>query len=230
MERRAGIILQARMSSRRLPAKALARVGEWPVVEHCLRRLKAAGAGDVILATTVEPDDDALEAVAARLGVPCFRGDAADVLDRFVRCANSRELHYVIRATADNPAVDVLAPGRVLDLLRRTGADYVYEDGLPYGGAVEGVTCEALVRAAALARDAFDREHVTTLVRRRTDLFRVVCVPAPPPLVRPDVRVTIDTAEDLIRVRELFALVPPGMPALRELIDAWDRTVGRSVA
>lgn len=230
MERRAGIILQARMASQRLPGKALAQIGRRPIVEHCLRRLVSAGIGEVVLATTDRPDDDVLAEAARRMGVACFRGGADDVLDRLARCASSRGLHDVIRATADNPGVDVLAPRRVLDALRRTAADYVCEEGLPYGAAVEGVTCEALLRAATLARDPSDREHVTTFVRRRTDLFNVVRIPPPAPLARPDVRLTVDTREDLLRMRDLFRLASADLPPLGDLIEAWDRTAARSVA
>jgi len=78
---------------------------------------------------------------------------------------------YIIRATADNPAVDVDAPGRVLAALVEGAADYAIESGLPYGSAVEAITVDALTKADAMAVDASDREHVTPLVRR-TGFFR----------------------------------------------------------
>lgn len=227
---RAGIILQVRMDSRRLPGKALALVGGRPLVEQCIRRLQHGDAAPVILATTTRDDDQVLAALGHLAGVGVFRGAASDVLDRFVRCAAAYDLAYVIRATADNPAVDPAAPQRVLDALVRTGADYVREEGLPYGAAVEGVTTAALMRAAALARDAEDREHVTTFVQRRTDLFRGVCLDAPPPLARPDVRLTVDTPDDLLRMRQLYDSIAADLPTVPQLIDAWDARRNQAVA
>jgi spore coat polysaccharide biosynthesis protein SpsF len=164
------------------------------------------------------------------VGVPAFRGDADDVLERYVQCAAHFGFDCIVRATADNPGVDVEAPGRVLDALHRVRADYVHEHGLPYGAAVEGVRTEALVRAAKLTRDVFDREHVTTFVRRRTDLFAVVQLQAPRDRARPDVRLTVDTIEDLDRVRGIYQSTTAGMPSVADFIAAADRTARQSVA
>jgi spore coat polysaccharide biosynthesis protein SpsF (cytidylyltransferase family) len=227
---RAGIILQSRMASQRRPGKALQRIGGRPLVEHCLIRLLASETAPVILATTMRADDDAVADVGERVGVPVFRGAEDDVLDRFARCAEAFRLEVVIRATGDNPAVDIDAPSRLLSALRRSGAAYVREDGLPYGAAVEAVTTDALLRQARLARDPADREHVTTFVRRHEDQFTVLALPAPVPLARPDVRVTVDTSDDLQQMRRMYALVGEGLRPLSAFIHAWDRLDERSVA
>ena len=225
MRTRAGIILQARLGSLRLPGKALATIGAHSVLEHCLRRLMFAGVAPVVLATTERPEDDVLEAIALKLGAGVFRGSTNDVLARFVSAADAFDFELVIRATGDNPCVDIQAPGRLIEMLRAHQADYVSEDAMPYGGAVEAVTREALRRAAHEAHHAEDREHVTTYVRRSTQRFHVLLVPAPAPLRRPDVRVTVDTAADLAHVRELYARAGMDMPALRHLIEAAGRPI-----
>ncbi len=220
MRTRAGIILQARYNSSRLPGKALEVVAGRTILEHCLRRLIKAGVAHVVLATTWEPEDDALAAVARRLGAGVYRGDTEDVLGRFANAARFFELDPVLRATGDNPAVDVQAPGRVLAALRQTDADYVLEAGLPYGSAVEGMTAEALHTAAALALDAYDREHVTSFIRSNRHMFEIAEVSAPASLVRPALRLTVDTREDLDTVRELFFRTQSDDPSLSALIAA----------
>lgn len=230
MRTRAGIILQARFGSSRLPGKALATINGKTVLEHCVRRLMFAGVAPVVLATTSRPEDDGLEAVARSLGIGVFRGDVNDVLGRYVNAAEAFGFDSVIRATGDNPCVDIQAPGRLLAAMRTYEADYVWEDGLPYGAAVEAVTREALIRAAHEAHHAEDREHVTIYVRRNTQDFRVVLTPAPTPLRRPDVRVTVDTAADLEHVRELYARTGMDMPSLRHVIEAAGRPTRTEVA
>jgi spore coat polysaccharide biosynthesis protein SpsF len=220
MRTRAGIILQARYNSTRLPGKALEPLAGRTILEHCLRRLVAAGVARVVLATTWEAEDDALAAIARRLGVSVYRGDSNDVLRRFADAARFYELDPVLRATGDNPAVDIQAPGRLLSALRLTQADYVHEAGLPCGAAVEGMTAEALQRAATLAHDSYDREHVTTFIRNNPDLFNVAEVNAPIPLVRPSLRLTVDTREDLDKLRELFFRTHSDDPSLAGLIAA----------
>src|SRR5262249_33452231 len=111
-----------------------------------------------------------------------------------------------------------------LRALRQTGADHIVEDGLPYGGAVEAVTMDALDRADVLAVDAADREHVTTLIRRDRDRFAPATVPAPAQVRRPDIRVTIDTADDLQFARSLAARMDnwTAMPELAQAIRVID--------
>lgn len=220
MRTQAGIILQARFGSSRLRGKALAHVGSRTILEHCLSRLIQAGVGRVVLATTTEAEDNALAAAATRLGAGVFRGDRTDVLKRFSDAARTFDLDPVIRATADNPAVDVQAPGRLIAALRHTGADYLREDGLPVGAGVEAMTAEALHRAARLAGDPYDREHVTPFILKRRDLFRVTCLEAPAPLRRPGLLLTVDTGDDLAWVRELFARTGAEDPSLADLIAA----------
>jgi spore coat polysaccharide biosynthesis protein SpsF len=227
----AGIILQARLGSSRLPGKALVTIAGQTILEHCLRRLMFAGVAHVVLATTDRPEDQQLVDVAQRLGASVFRGDAANVLGRFVAAADAFGFESIVRATGDNPGTDIQAPGRLLAALRATEADYVHEVGLPYGAAVEAVTRDALVRAAHEATHADDREHVTAYVRRNSHLFRVVQLAAPTPLRRPDVRLTVDTAEDLAHVRAIFERTGGGdLPSLRHLIEAAGRPARREVA
>lgn len=220
MRTRAGIILQARYASTRLFGKALEPVGGRTILEHCLRRLVKAGVARVVLATTCEPEDDVLEVIARRVGAAVFRGDTTDVLGRLSDAARAFDLDPVLRATGDNPAVDVQAPGRILAALRLTDADYVQEHGLPYGAAVEGMTAEALHRAAALAQEPYDREHVTSFIRSNPEIFTVAEVSAPVSLVRPSLRLSVDTQDDLDRLRELFFRTRSDDPSLAALIAA----------
>lgn len=230
MRQTAGIILQARFASTRLPGKALQPIDRWTVLEHCLRRLKWSAVAPVVLATTERPDDDPLAALARRLGVQVFRGETDDVLERYVAAARAFNFDLIVRATGDNPATDIDAPGRLLAAIRDGRADYAMEDGLPYGAAVEAVTCEALVRAARQASAPEDREHVTPFVRRNTDSFRVLRLSAPAPLCRPDLRVTVDTQSDLAYVRDLFARTRRQMPTLGQVIQAAGQPVRTGVA
>jgi spore coat polysaccharide biosynthesis protein SpsF len=223
------IILQARMASSRLPGKAMANLGGRPLVARCVERLRAQSTLPVILATTTRSDDDVLAEEGRSLGVTVVRGAADDVLSRFVQVVTAFGLEDCIRATADNPAVDTDAPQRVLDLRRRANADHVVEHGLPYGAAVEAVSAAALVRAAECATDPADREHVTTFIRRDPQFVALTAI-APREVRRPDVRLTVDTLEDLERMRLLYAMLgrvsPP--PPLADLIAASDRAQRQS--
>jgi spore coat polysaccharide biosynthesis protein SpsF (cytidylyltransferase family) len=218
------ILLQARMGSTRLPGKVFAPVMGKSVLTHCLERLIASGAGTVVLATTTELEDDVLPAEAERLGVAVVRGDRLDVLARFAIAARTLTPRFVVRATADNPAVDIGAPVRTLQALRSSGADFCCETGLPIGTAVEAMTIEALLDAHLRATAPADREHVTTFIRRERSRYRVVETPAPSSVCRPDLRLTVDTTGDLTFIRAIAARLqtPLSHAPLERIIAAAD--------
>lgn len=193
---RALVLLQARTGSTRLPGKVLADIAGTPLMERCIRRLQAACVGPVMVATTALVEDRPIVELADRCGALVVQGSVEDVLGRFVQGARHWDGRFVIRATADNPLVDIEACGRVLQYLAR-GADYVVEKGLPVGAAVEGMTTAALREAGRVATDPYDREHVTPWLRRATEAFTVGEPWAPADLVRWDLRFTVDTAADL---------------------------------
>ncbi|HVB37348.1 MAG TPA: NTP transferase domain-containing protein [Vicinamibacterales bacterium] len=218
------IVLQARMASQRLPGKAMERLAGDTLVGHCLRRLTSAGLAPVVLATTVALEDDVLAAEALRYGVRVIRGPREDVLRRFAQVARETGAAYLIRATADNPAVDIDGPARVLAAIRAGRADYCCERSLPHGAAVEAVRAEALLDAAAHAVEPYDREHVTPYVKFNRLRYRVLMPEAPAAVRRPDLRVTVDTPADLDYVHQVLEAAGRGTgPApLADIIRAAD--------
>ena len=218
------ILLQARMASSRLPDKVLAPIGARTLLAHCITRLLVGSAAPVMLATTTSEEDDVLVAAATSYCVPVFRGPADDVLARFVLAARSVGARYVVRATADNPLTDIDGPERLLRQLRLSGADHVIEAGLPYGAAVEAMTVDALNRAALQATDPADREHVTPLIRRDRDRFTPLVIEAPLGVRRPELRLSVDTTEDLQFMRRIAARMHDwaGVPELAQAIRTID--------
>jgi spore coat polysaccharide biosynthesis protein SpsF (cytidylyltransferase family) len=227
--RTVAVVLQARMGSTRLPGKALERLAGRTLLGHCIARLREARAGRVVVATTTRAEDDELVVEARRWGAVVCRGSEHDVLERYVGAASMTGADLVVRATGDNPAVDPGSLVRLLGVVHATGADHAVERGLPYGSTVEIVSAAALRRAAAMATDPADREHVTTLIRRQDSGFRCAIAEAPESLRRPDLRFTVDTATDLAYMRQVIALAErrAGRPAtLATMIAAADFLAG----
>lgn len=231
MSEGAAIVLQARLGSTRLPGKSLAPIAGRSLLARTVERLQARSGLPVVLATTTLPADDLLCDEARALGIDVLRGPAEDVLARYAIAASALGVRVVIRATADNPAVDLDAPRRTLDMLMRADADYVVDRGLPVGATVEAISAAALVRAAGVATAAYDREHVTPFIKR-DPRARALDLLAPLSLRRADLRLTVDTAADLTAMRQLYTeLGPPAVPApLEQFILAADRLHVRAVA
>jgi len=228
MATRPGIILQARLASVRLPAKVLAPVGGRTILHRCITRLMSSGVGPVVLATTEAPADDVLALLASRLGACVFRGDTDVVLARMCGAAEAYDIDPIVRATADNPAVDPAAPARLIEALRTSGADYAREDGLPIGAGVEAITAAALRASACLATSSYDREHVTTFIRANASPQRLRLLSPPAALRQPSLRLTVDTADDLAWIRELFFRAAADEPSVPQLITAARHTMRRA--
>lgn len=172
----AAVILQARMTSTRLPGKVLKSVGGRTVLEwvvHGCRRIQGI---DVVCAAVPEGEAHApVVAEAVRLGLPVARGSETDVLDRFHIAAALVAADEIVRVTTDCPMIDPRVCGEVLEKLRSEQADYASNNdpaGYPHGLDCEAFTRPALERATALATNPYDREHVTPWLRREPSVRR----------------------------------------------------------
>lgn len=204
------VIIQARMTSTRLPGKVLMELAGEPMLARQIARLRRCREADeLMLATTTNADDDPLVALARDLGVGCFRGSEHDVLARYVGAARQAAADLVARVTSDCPLIDPAETDRVIAALkaRRATHDYaanVLDRRLPRGLDTEALWADALERAARMAESAPAREHVTYfLVRERPEWFRRHSVRAGDG-DDSDLRWTVDTPDDLALVRRLY--------------------------
>jgi len=166
--------LQVRMGSRRLPGKALMKIHGRSIFERAIGRLRASPAVDAVVAlTTRRGEDDAITAECERLGILFYRGPEDDVLARFFEASEIFRPEIVIRATADNPLIEIGSIERIVKALRSFSLDYCMEKDLPCGAATEAMTAAALARAHAEARDPEHREHVTLYIKEHPDDFPI---------------------------------------------------------
>jgi len=203
--------LQARMGSTRLPGKVLMRIRGKSILERAILRLRAARAiDDVAVLTTCLREDNAVAEEAARLGARSYRGPELDVLRRFQEASETFRPDIVVRATADNPLIDIGSVDRIVEGLRAGNLDLCMESELPYGAATEACTAEALAKAHRFARDIRDREHVTLYIKEHREEFCVSYLTPPEHLRRPQIRVTVDTAEDFMLMDRLIGSLEEG--------------------
>lgn len=219
------------MASRRLPGKALLPVGGMPLLELLLRRVaRARHAARLLVATTARTDDDAIAALARKLGVPAVRGPEDDVLTRYalaLEAAGDPQPGCIVRVTGDNPLTDPVLLDAVVDSVLTAGADYSYAPAAPLGTASDAFSGHALRRCHDEASGPFEREHINGWILANPALFRRFDVEPAPDLRRPDLRVTIDTPDDLARVRELLdGAGDPVALDLGTIVARWDATIG----
>jgi spore coat polysaccharide biosynthesis protein SpsF len=201
--------LQARMGSTRLPGKVLLRIQGKTILERAIERLRAADkVHEVVVLTTTLDEDAAVCEEAARLQALVFRGSSDDVLQRFQQASEQYGPDVLVRATADNPLLDIGSVNRVVQALQSSNLDWCIESNLPVGAATEALTPEVLSRLDRTVRSSRDREHVTLYIKEHPDAFRVALLVPPDSLRRPELRLTVDTMEDFIFVEDLIQRIP----------------------
>jgi spore coat polysaccharide biosynthesis protein SpsF len=201
-------ILQARMSSTRLPGKVMKPLAGRPMVERQLERVSRCQAlSRIIVATSTDASDDPLAAHLEGLGVDVFRGSLTDVLGRYMGAARAFGVTgQVVRLTADCPLAD---PGVIDDCVRlhaRLGVDYVSngrQPTYPHGLDVEAFNLSALEAADREADDPYEREHVTPFIYRRPERFALAALTQDVDESR--LRWTVDTPEDFAFVERVYA-------------------------
>lgn len=208
------IIVQARMTSTRLPGKVLLPLAGVPMLTRLVERLRRVQRADgIVVATTTNATDDTISALCAQLGVPCHRGSEHDVLSRYADAARLHGADVVVRITSDCPLIDPALIDQVIAAYEEGGSDYVSNmlpPTWPYGMAVEVFSAAALAQAHAEATQAAEREHVTPFLYWHPERYRLRNVASPVDLSHH--RWTVDTPEDYALVSRLFDHLMPTRP------------------
>ncbi|MDZ4054528.1 MAG: glycosyltransferase family protein [Phenylobacterium sp.] len=209
-------LLQARLSSTRLPGKVLLPLAGAPMLLRQIERVRRARRIDqIVVATSLEPSDDPLVDVLKEAGLAVHRGPLADVLARFVGALDVWPADHVVRLTGDCPLIDPEVIDATIALHLGEGADYTHNrydpSGYPKGQDVEVISAAALRRTAAQDHSPEAREHVTWTVRNAPDLYRVARLD--PQVDEGQVRWTVDTPDDYEFVRRVYEGLYPANPA-----------------
>jgi spore coat polysaccharide biosynthesis protein SpsF len=193
-------VIQARMGSTRLPGKVLESIGDRTLLAWTVEGVQAIpGLAAVVVATTVEPEDDVLAEAAAALGVEVHRGPVQDVLTRCYEAVAPFKPEIVVRQTADNPFPDPSIAAAQVEALVAGELDYVGIAGWPIGIAAEVCRMDAFRAAMHEATAAADREHVMPYLYSNPERFRIGTLPRaePGPAGGERWRYTVDTPEDM---------------------------------
>ena len=171
------VIVQARMSSTRLPGKVLKEVQGKPLIEILLHRLSQSKKIDkVVLATSNNKENNILAKTVQKLGFDVFRGSEDDVLNRYFQAASKYSPKIIVRITGDCPIIDPVMIDKVISLYQKEHSDYAsntnpptYPDGLD----VEVFSFDSLKEANKKAKTDYEREHVTPFIRKNKNLKNI---------------------------------------------------------
>jgi spore coat polysaccharide biosynthesis protein SpsF len=215
MENKIVAIIQARMTSSRLPGKVMLDIAGYPMLDHVLYRVsKTKLVDEIIVATTTNPADDPIEVFCHEKGFSCFRGSEFDVLDRFYQSALANEADIIVRITADCPLIDADMIDAMLKSFMDNQVDFAanrlpppWKRTFPIGLDIEIASFQALENAWKNATTKFEREHVMPYLYEVPERFKTLLIHHEPDYGNR--RWTVDTAEDLVLVRRIFQHFSP---------------------
>mgnify|MGYP003386318244 CR=1 FL=1 len=201
-------VLQARMSSTRLPGKVLRPLAGQPMVLRQIERLRRAHRLDeLVVATSSEASDDPLVAALHAAGVKVFRGSLDNVLDRFIGALDAFPADHVVRLTADCPMTDPDVLDEAIALHIDQAADYTSNTpatfAFPKGLDVEIITAAALRQTAVEATRPEDFEHVTWAVWNQPERWKISWLSSPH-IDDGEIRWTVDTPDDFAFVTAIY--------------------------
>lgn len=197
-----GTIIQARISSTRLPFKVLKKLpynSNLTVLDQMIRRVKKTKLVEsIIIATTTEPEDEQIIEIAKRNKVDFIKESKEDVLSRYYYAAKKFNLDIIVRLTGDCPCIDWNIIDNVVQVYKDGNFDFVsnvLERTFPYGLDVEVFSLKVLQEAFLNAKEYKHREHVTPYIFL-SGKFKIKNVCAPKEFHKPEIRITLDTEED----------------------------------
>ena len=202
-DRSIGLIIQARMSSTRLPGKVLMPMpfaSETTLLGRIVGALKTTG-GTVIVATSTNKENDLIEQFCESKGVQCFRGGEDDVFSRFHEIQLNESFSTIFRFTADNPFIDLGKLYQFYNSFIGSGVDYAYSKGMPLGMNFEAVKGDLFVELNKLELTSEEREHVTLVVHRLDNIKKIFIQLAN----SADLRMTVDTPIDYAQASLLMS-------------------------
>lgn len=229
-QKKIDVIIEARMTSSRLPGKVLLPAAGKPMLEHMVERTRRIPEiSDVIIATTVNDTDEPIVALAKRLHVTYFCGDEDDVLGRVVKAAKQFGTEVIVEITGDDPLLDPeLSSDVIKAFLERDGQiDYVANDiegTFPIGWNTRAFPTTVLEAVEKKTSHPIDREHVVNYIVKHPHEFRMYNIAAEGMYRRPDIRLTLDTKADYEVMRRVFEALYRDTPAFtaRDIIHFLD--------
>jgi spore coat polysaccharide biosynthesis protein SpsF len=193
-------IIEARMTSSRLPGKVLMKILERPILHYMIDRLKAVTLIDrIVLATTINSTDDILVEFAKDEGIDFFRGSEEDVMLRVIEAADFANADIIVEVTGDCPIIDPEIIEQTISMYNNNNVDYVsngHVRSYPDGMDTQVYSLETLKRSISMTNDLLDHEHVTLHIRNNPKLFTRINLIAPPEVYWPELGLTLDERSD----------------------------------
>jgi len=221
------LIIQARMSSTRLPGKSMMPLADKPLVYRMVERLKKCKQVDeIVIATSDQPEDQVLVELANELGVSSFQGNLLDVRDRYLNAAEKSKADFIIRIPADNPMPDANEIDKLIEFHLKNNSQgfssnlaQVNNSGYLDGIGAEIFSTKLLRESVARSNSDTVKEHVhrnffdySTQTPVDASWCPIASPKATAELRRPDIILDVNTMDDYTKIKRIYDNLYPKNP------------------
>ena len=213
-------IIQARLGSDRLPSKVLKKIGDKRVIEILLHRLSLSKKISQVAIAIPNRNNSKLKKFLKKKKFEVFEGSEKNVLERYYKAAKKFNGKIIVRITADCPLIDSTLVDKTIDILQKKGVSYAsncYPRTFPDGLDVEVFTLKTLQKAFQKSKTDYEKEHVTPFMKKDKNVKKIV-VKSKNQLLS-QIRLTLDTKEDLSIIRKIFKKFHPN------IFFSWRKTI-----
>lgn len=202
-----GVVIQARLGSRRLPRKVLRPIHGVPLIQYLLDSIHQCETVDqCIVATSHHAHDDPIADYCRRRRIDCWRGSHDNVASRFLNIAAFHEWDYFVRLSGDSPLLDYRLVDRAVNLAKTRPCDLatnILSRTFPKGQSVEVLKTDVFARAYERMNSREEFEHVTRHYYHHANDYGIESFQYAPN--RGDVQLSVDTARDFTRAAEILS-------------------------
>ena len=201
-------IIEARMSSTRLPGKVLMTAANKPFLLHLVERIKKIKKiKKIIIATTTNHKDIEIVNFCKKNKISFFRGSEFDVMDRVISAAKKFKLDLITEITGDCPIIDHRIIDQCLEIFLYNRVDYVtncHVRSYPDGMDVQVYKLKTLIKSSKMTKNRLDREHVTLHIRKNPSIFKTINLLPSNDLYWPELGLTLDEYKDFKLLKKII--------------------------
>ena len=203
-----GAIIEARMSSQRLPGKVLMKAAGKPFLLHLINRIKKVKKiDDIIVATTLNANDIEIVKFCKKNNIKFFRGSEENVMNRVICAAKKYKIDLVVEITGDCPVIDSDIISQCLEMYLKNKVEYVtncHRRSYPDGMDVQVYKLNTLIKSSKLTNSRLDKEHVTLYIRKNPKKFKTIHMLPPENIYWPELGLTLDDIKDYKLLKKII--------------------------
>lgn len=208
--------IEARMTSSRLPGKVLMNYCSKPNLQHIIERLKRSKYVDeVVVATTINKQDNPIVELCEKIGCKYFRGSEDDVLLRVLESAKSVNGDIIVEITGDCPVVDWRHIDKLIEIYFSGEHDYasnILKRTFPRGFDTQVFSVKVLEEVNEATKNPVDHEHVSLYIYTHPEKYRLINWEAEKKMNHPEFEITLDTKGDYEFIKEIYEKLYPRNP------------------